>query len=311
MGEETVITILLAINLIAFAYISIGGFIKISGEDSTKLSVTFRPKSSFFLAIFTINFFFLSLLDTSGQILIHKITCEHSIKNISNTNIDSNPRQDYLPTNCNITDIGWFKHEKNPKLISNIIEAKVEKIIEFDEHHRKHVSYQIFLLTQSESIPFADYMYLNYEIENIKKLTSSINNFLINNEEKELIGIVDDRVWSYIVFGICLFFGMIILLLTLTGLFVNFTFDKETNIVTVSRYRCFGMFGKKVTQYPFDDIIDIKYNRIELDESGYRYQVFLVVPENEIRLNPIGMISSNIDGSYIVMVIKKFLGRWN
>ena len=311
MSGDTVGIILLVINLIAFAYIYIGNFIKISGQDSTKLSVTFRPKSSFFLAMFTMNFFFLILLDTSAQTLIHKITCEHSIQNISNTSFDFNTKQNYVLTNCKITDIGWFKHEKNSKLISNPIKAKVEQRIEIDEHHREHISYGLFLLTNAESIPFADYMFMmDSEIDNINKLASSINNFLRDYEEKELIGIIDNRVWSYIVLDLCVFCGMIILLLTLTGLFINFTFNKETNLVTVSRYRCLGIIGKKVSQYSFDEIIDIKYNCIDLGDSGYASQVFLVVPDGEIKLNPIGMISADIDSSYVVMIIQKFLGRW-
>jgi hypothetical protein len=91
--------------------------------------------------------------------------------------------------------------------------------------------------------------------------------------------------------------------------YINFTFDKETNLATVSRYRCFGIFGKKVSQYSFDEIVDIKYNRIDLGDSGYGSQVFLVVPDGKIKLNPIGMISGYIDGSYVVMTIKEFLER--
>ncbi|MGB3757318.1 MAG: hypothetical protein WBA07_13240 [Rivularia sp. (in: cyanobacteria)] len=93
-------------------------------------------------------------------------------------------------------------------------------------------------------------------------------------------------------------------------MFINFTFDKETNLVTVSKYRCFGMFGKKVSQYSFDEIIDIKYDLIELAETGHGYNVFLIVSDNKIRLNPIGISYAYINGSYIVMIIKKFLGRW-
>lgn len=309
MSENTISTILLAINLIAFAYFYIGNFIKISGQDSTKLGVTFRPKWSFFLAMFTMNFFFLLLLDTSVQTLTHKIICEHSIQNISATSFNENKKQDYAPTNCKITSIGWFKHEKNSTLISNLISAKVEQRIEIDEQHRENISYKLFLLTKTESIPFGHYAIMNYEIENINKLASSINSFLRDDEEKELIGIIDNRVWSYIVLDFCLFCGMIILLLTLTGLFINFTFDKETNLVTVSSYRCFGIFGKKVSQYSFDEIVDIKSETIDLGDSGYGSQVFLVVPDGEIKLNPVGMISKYIKGDNVVMNIKKFLGQ--
>ena len=106
------------------------------------------------------------------------------------------------------------------------------------------------------------------------------------------------------------FLLLIILLLTFTGLFINFTFDKETNLVTVSSYRCFGIFGKKVSQYSFDEIVEIKSETIDLGDSGYGSQVFLVVADDEIKLNPIGMISKYIKGDKVVMIIKKFLGRW-
>ncbi len=68
----------------------------------------------------------------------------------------------------------------------------------------------------------------------------------------------------------------------------------------------FWNIWKKVSQYSFDEIIDIKNERVDLGDSGYGSQVFLVVPDGEIKLNPIGMISKYIKGDCVV----KFLGRW-
>lgn len=92
-----------------------------------------------------------------------------------------------------------------------------------------------------------------------------------------------------------------------TGLFINFYFDKEKNLLTITRYRCFGIFGKKVFEYPLNEIIDIKNKSISVSYDEYVSQVVLVLPDNEFYLNPVTMISKNIDGGYIVMLIKNFL----
>ncbi|MEM6752683.1 MAG: hypothetical protein AAF630_06925 [Cyanobacteria bacterium P01_C01_bin.38] len=314
MSEDTGPTILLAILLIGFAYFGIGNFIKISGQESTKLSVTFRPKFSFFLAILVSAFFFGLVYGTFTFNPIKKVVCEHSSQNVSFVSTDIDNQNKSTPIDCKFTEFYWFNSERKSKLISNILEAKLEKILTEkiiikDEDYSEY-KYRILFITQTEDIPITDYTFVKYRGEKLQLVTSSINDFFSNSEEKRFLGIIDDRNTAYTGFAGILFLLIIILLLTLTGLFINFTFDKETNLVTVSSYRCFGIFGKKVSEYSFDEIIDIKYNRIDLGDSGYGSQVFLVVPDDEIKLNPIGMISKYIDGDYVVMIIKKFLGRW-
>jgi len=72
--------IFIAVIIISIGYLLIGSFIKISGQESTKLSVEFRPKLSFFLAILTSAFLFVCLCSVLIFNPIQKIVCEHSLQ---------------------------------------------------------------------------------------------------------------------------------------------------------------------------------------------------------------------------------------
>ncbi|NJS16572.1 MAG: hypothetical protein HC787_05955 [Nostocaceae cyanobacterium CSU_2_110] len=183
-----------------------------------------------------------------------------------------------------------------------------EKIVINGEDLSRYKS-RMILFTKIKTITFNNYRIDNSGINELNLLASSINEFLVNNEDKTFVGIVDDRYIGYIGLGGIIFSIIVFLLFTLTGLFINFCFDKETNLLTVSRYRCFGMLGKKVFQYPLNEIIDVKNKRILLSslEDTYGSQVILVVSENEFFLNPVGLISKYIKGDYIVITIKRFL----
>lgn len=314
MSEDTASRIFLAILLIGFTYFGIGNFIKISGQDSTKLSVTFRPKFSFFLAILVSAFFFGLVYGTFVFNPIKQIACEHSSPNASTVSTDLNNQKKTNLIDCKLTEFYWFNSERNSKLISNILEANLDKLLRdkiiIKGEDLSVYEYRISFITQTENIPITDYISDNQKGEKLRLLTLSINKLFNNKEEQGFLGIIDDRDIAYTGFAGIIFLLIIILLLTLTGLFINFTFDEETNLVTVSRYRCFGIFGKNVSEYSFDEIIDIKNELVDLGDSGYGSQVFLVVSDGEIKLNPIGMISKYIKGDYVVMTIKKFLGRW-
>lgn len=307
MDEEKVGIILLVINIIAFSYFYIGNIIKVNKQTSTKLRLTFRPKWSIFVGIFISQFAFLFLVATFSFDPIRKIVCEHSIQNISATKSDLSTKQKYIPTDCKITDIDWFNHEKNLEIISNIIESKIEQEIEIDENNRSYHYYRINLFTKTGNIPFTDKRFTESELKKIQLLASSINEFIVTNEKEEIARIVDNRDLGYITFGCGLFFATIIFLLMSTGLYVSFCFDKESNLLTVSRYRCFGIFGKKEFQYPLNEIVDVKVELISVISDEYVSPVVLVLSDNEFYLNPISMISKNIDGAYIVMIIKDFL----
>ncbi|NJL78841.1 MAG: hypothetical protein HC917_08285 [Richelia sp. SM2_1_7] len=56
-----------------------------------------------------------------------------------------------------------------------------------------------------------------------------------------------------------------------------------------------------------NEIVDVKVERISVSWDEDVSQVVLVLSDNEFYLNPISMISKNIDGAYIVMIIKDFL----
>ncbi|BAY81055.1 hypothetical protein NIES267_05200 [Calothrix parasitica NIES-267] len=257
--------------------------------------------------MFISQFAFLFFAATFSFDPIRKIVCEHSIQNISATKSDLSTQQKYIPTDCKITDIDWFNHEKNLEIISNIIESKIEQEIEIDENNRPYHYYRINLFTKTGNIPFTDKRFTESELKKIQLLVSSINEFIVTNENVEIARIVDNRDLGYITFGCGLFFATIIFLSMLTGLYVSFCFDKESNLFTVSRYRCFGIFGKKEFQYPLNEIVDVKVERISVSWDEDVSQVVLVLSDNEFYLNPISMISKNIDGAYIVMIIKDFL----
>lgn len=125
IDENTIGTFLLLINLIAFSYFYIGKSIKINKQTSTKLSLIFIPKFSIFLGIFICKFAFLFFLATFSFDPIYKIVCEHSTQNTSTTYSNLNTKQNYIPTDCKITDIDWFNHEKNLKLVSNVVKSKI------------------------------------------------------------------------------------------------------------------------------------------------------------------------------------------
>ncbi len=129
MSEDTGSRIFLAIILIGFAYFSIGNFIKISGQDSTKLSVTFRPKFSFFLAILVSAFFFGLVYGVFVFNPIKQIACEHSSPNVSTVSTDINNQKKTNLIDCKFTEFYWFNSERKSKLISNILEANLEKIL--------------------------------------------------------------------------------------------------------------------------------------------------------------------------------------
>ncbi len=313
MDNNITNTILIIFILLAFCYFSIGDFIRISEHSSTKLNLIFRPKLSFFLAIITSPFLCLLLYGVFSFNPIQKIICEHSMQNISTVNQDLSTKQKIIPTDCKIIDIYWFDYEKQTRIIPNLIEAQIEtkrgEKVEINGKDKSSYKYRIILLTPTETIPFTRYRFFESKINELRLLTSSINEFLINSEIRKIVGIVDNKYMGYVGFGCVIFFLIIFLLLTSTGLFINFCFDKETNLLTVSRYRCFGMLGKEVHQYPLNEIIDVKNKRIILSsfEDTYGSQVVLVVPDNEFFLNPVGLISKYIKGDYIVMTIKRFL----
>lgn len=277
-------TFLLIINLLAFFYLGISSFLKISEQSSSKLTVTFRPILSLYIGFFFTNIVFLYLFGTLQLNPIHEIVCKHPTKNVSFPVFNNTHSQEFL-TDCTVTDFDIFNYEASSKLISNVVKAKIKEKVKIDENNQEHRSYKIFLSSINETIPFAENVLMDSHIEEIKLLTLSINNFLANNEEKEFVRILNYRIWVYAGFGINLFFTLIVLLIASSGLFIQFCFDKETNFLTVSRYRCFGILGKKEMQYSLDEIIDIKTETI-MGEESMRTQLSVIVPGNELLLTP-------------------------
>ena len=125
-------TFLLIINLVAFFYVGISSFLKISEQPSSKLIVTFRPILTLYIGFFFSNIAFLYLFGTFQLHPVHKIVCEHPIQNISFPHTN-NTNSQKLTTDCKLTDFDIFNHEVSSKFISNVVEAKIEEKIEIDE----------------------------------------------------------------------------------------------------------------------------------------------------------------------------------
>lgn len=161
---------------------------------------------------------------------IKEIVCEHPLQNVYSVSSHSNKQGKAIPIDCKVTEFYWFNYERDSKLISNILEVKLEKILTnkiiIKGEDYSEYKYRIDFITQTENIPITEYVLTNERGEKLRLLTSSINDFLSNSEEKIFSGIIDDRDVGYTGFAGIIFLLLIILSLTFTGLFINFTFDK-------------------------------------------------------------------------------------
>lgn len=305
-------SIFLGILLTGFIYIGIADYLKVTQQKPTLLKVSFRPILSIGLAIFLSSFIIPFPYIAFTFTPIRQITCEHDKYNVTNANFNARKIEPTL-TNCKIADIDWFNEEKNIKLISNLTEAKLDKKIKTEDEKLLEDRYRIILLSQNEIIPFTDYeydyKYIHSKVNDFRLLISSINDFLINSQEDKLNKIIDDTNDFYIgSIGIA-FIAIIGLLLVSIGLFINSTFDKETNLLTVTRYRWFGIFGKKVSEYPLNEIVNVKTDG---------YQVTVILPNKELLLTPVFAFKKTTtilffsttmsNQSKTVIDIKNFLG---
>lgn len=149
--------------------------LKISAQASTRLSFTIRPKTFLGLGIFFIQFSVFYLFITFMITPITQLTCDRYPNNVSN--INGSEGQNNLSVICTLTENDWFGNEKTRILISELHEAKLETQIETNNQGQSEYGYQVLLLTDVSSIPFAHKMPNRFKLETMQSIASAINNF--------------------------------------------------------------------------------------------------------------------------------------
>ncbi|MEH1946668.1 MAG: hypothetical protein V7K77_06880 [Nostoc sp.] len=134
-----------------------------------------------------------------------------------------------------------------------------------------------------------------------------IKNFLAQPLEKSLVVKQDDTLKGYTAIGVTLFWFLLGLFIIATGSFINCNFDKESNSLTLSRYRWFGKLGKAVFLYSLNEIVEIKVESSDSSEGGFVYRVILMLASGEI-VPLSGCYSSGFEEKQeIVKMIKSFV----
>jgi hypothetical protein len=134
-----------------------------------------------------------------------------------------------------------------------------------------------------------------------------IKDFLAQPLEKNLVVKQDDTLKGYAAIGGTLFLFLVGLLIIAAGSFINCNFDKESNNLTLSRYRWFGKLGKAVFLYSLNEIVDIKVESSDSSEGGMVHRVSLILISGEtVPLS--GCYSSGFEEKQqIVNMVKSFL----
>lgn len=299
------VVILLMINLGSAYCFMLANPLKISEQTSIRLLFTIRPKVFLGLGIFfsqlAVFYLFIIFMITP----ITQLTCDRSPNNISN--INGSESQNKLSVICTLTENDWFGSEKTRILISELYEAKLETQIETNSQGQPEYWYQVLLLTDVGSIPFAHKMPNRFKIETMQSIASTINNFLVSSTEESLAVKNDDSIANYIIFIVALFWGLVAFLLAAAGLFIHCNFDKEANTLKITRYRWFGKLKRTVFQSSLNEITDVKVERIDTSIDKFYSRVILLLESGDSLLLTPDYTEYYIDGGYIVKLVKNFL----
>ncbi|WP_138497128.1 hypothetical protein [Nostoc sp. PA-18-2419] len=235
--------ILLLINLGTGCYLTLANPLKVSEQTSAKFSFVIRPKVFLAMGLLLSQFFVLFLFASIVFTPITQLVCNCSSNNISISNIDLSTGENTLTVMCKLTENYWFGNQKSEVLVSELLEAKVETEMQTDSQVKPLYSYKILLLTDKDSFSFSRGGYPKFKLEELQSIVLKINKFLKNPTENNLAVILDDTFLGYIAVIITVFCGILALLIASPGLFITCNFDKEANIVKISRYRWFGTLG--------------------------------------------------------------------
>ena len=299
--------VLLVINLGIFGYLIRGRNLIISENTPNLLNFTIQPKLLRFIGLFVGQLGIICLYFTLIATPLTQLNCERYTQNIPVSSISKSIEQDMSPVICQLVEFNWFGHEKSQKRISGLLGATLEKQSKIDNGKTSY-KYQVRLLTSTESIPFTQVAYSSkYSYKQLESIISSTNKFLTQPLEKNLALKQDDSLIGYLGVGITIFFSLLALLIIAAGSFISCNFDKELNIMTLSRYRWFGRFGKTVFQYSLNEIVDVKVEQSTTNEDDWFYRVTLVLESGESLPLTRAYTSGFEDKQQIVNIIKAFL----
>ncbi|MDZ8067369.1 MAG: hypothetical protein RMY64_17380 [Nostoc sp. DedQUE08] len=294
--------VLLITNLLLFWYFHKGKNLKIHEQTQNKLNFTIQPKLLRFTGLFIGQVGIIYLFAIFVMIPVTQLKCDRVPQNLESSII----QQKSSTIICQLTEFDFIGHQKSEKQISGLTETRLEKQTKTDKEGKNIYEYQVQLLTNKESIPFRRITYSDYSSEEAEFIILKIKNFLAQPLEKSLLVTQDDTIILYGAIGITLFWFLLGLLIIATGSFINCNFDKESNSLTLSRYRWFGTLGKAVFLYSLNEIVEIKVESSS-SEDGFVYRVSLTLISGE-KVSLSGCYSSGFEEKQeMVKMIKSFL----
>ncbi|MEH2212498.1 hypothetical protein [Nostoc sp.] len=300
--------VLFAIDLILIWDLVRDKKIQIYEQTQNKLKFIVQPKLLRFIGFFIGQIGIIYLYAIFMFIPVTQLDCNRVLQNIDTSNIE----QKSSKIICQLIEFDFFGHPKSQKQISGLIESRLEKQTKTDTEGKIIYKYQVQLLTKTESLPFRRTTYSDYFSEEAEFIILKIKNFLVQPLEKSLVVKQDDTLVGYAAIGITIFWLLLGLLIIASGSFIDFNFDKESNSLSISRYKWFGILGKVVLMYSLNEIVDIKVKSFNSGEDTTDNRVTLILESGESVL----LIGSYDSGGYssgfkekqeIVKIIKNFL----
>ncbi|MDZ8106094.1 MAG: hypothetical protein RM338_10800 [Nostoc sp. DedQUE12a] len=300
--------VLFIIDLILIWDLSKGKNVKIHELTENKLNFTTQPKLLRFIGLFFGQIGIFSLSTIFMVIPVTQLNCDRVPQNLQASSVE----QKSSIIICKIREFDLFGHQQNQKEIYDLIGTSLEKQTKTDREGKVIYKYQVKLLTNTESIPFRRIAYSDYFPQKAELIILKIKNFLAQPLEKSLIVTQDDTIIFYGAIVITIFWFLLGLLIIGAGSFINCNFDKESNSLTINRYRWFGKLGKAVFLYSLNEIVNVKLESLNYDEGGTEFRVTLILESGE-RVSMIGYYDSGFYSSgfqekqEIVKMIKSFL----
>ncbi|MEA5605796.1 hypothetical protein [Nostoc sp. UHCC 0252] len=300
--------VLFAIDLILIWDLVRDKKIQIYEQTQNKLKFIIQPKLLRFIGFFIGQIGIISLYALFMFIPVTQLDCNRILPNIDTSNIE----QKSSKIICQLIEFDFFGHQKSQKQISGLTGSRLEKQTKTDTEGKILYTYRVQLLTNAESIPFTRTTYSDYFSEEAEFIILKIENFLVQPLEKSLVVKQDDTLVGYAVIGITIFCLLLGLLIIASGSFIDFNFDKESNSLSINRYKWFGILGKSVFLYSLNEIVDIKVESFSSGEDSTDNRVTLILESGE----SVFLIGSYDSGGYssgfqekqeIVKIIKNFL----
>lgn len=218
--------------------------------EQTPSRLVFRIRPTFARAVSTF-FGGVALLFTIFTLQNAPLTilnCKHSI-----------PTSSLLPSyqqltspNCELVSINWLGKEANRIIFSKVQQATLEMKAESYSYARL-VSYRAILLTEKGNIPLTE-SYVSIKTrayENMRNLVVKINDFIKNSDAVSLRVQYEDKISGYTYFVIAVGFWLIAWLVIVTVPFINCSFDKQIDSISLERR---NFFGKKAVRCKLSDI---------------------------------------------------------